>query len=580
MRRAAVPLSAARATLEHMDPLPLVLLVLGLAAGGVAGWLLGRAGARGGASATDVQTERRAAQQRLTDAEAGFAQRLADGERGFEQRQADREQAWERRLADVERVGADRMADVERTGADRVADVERRAAEQLRAEQEGAQLRLAELKADTQRLKDEFAALSAQALKANSEAFLAQAEERLKRAGQASDAELAKREAAVQALVAPLSRTLGEVKAEMTTAEQARAQAHGALAEQVRAMQTSSEALRTETSQLVTALRAPQVRGRWGELQLRRVVEAAGMVAHVDFTEQSTITTDDGVMRPDLVVHLPGDKDVVVDAKVAFGGFLEAMEATDEAVRTKRLAAHARHLRDHIDSLGDKAYWEHLTSTPEFVVMFVPAETFLNAALEQDPTLLERAFERNVVLATPATLVALLRTVGYTWRQERLAADAQQVFLVGRELHKRLGTFGKHLADLGKRLNGTVESFNKLNRSLDSQLVTQVRRFSVLQGLDPALETPPPLEVLAVPAAKSDLYGDDDEREGTVAGAQQVEEPRAIAAAPEPVAGRDSERAAQAERDAVLGEADDDELVGLFDTPASTVADEQGHRRA
>lgn len=552
-------MSEVRDSLDGMDLLPLLLCVLGLAVGGAVGWFVGRSG-RSDDDGGSLAAERRAA-----------AQRLADAETGFERRFADREQAWERRLADVERAGAERVADVERRAGEqlreahegaqlRLADAERRGSDALREAQESAQLRLAELKADTQRMKDEFAALSAKALEANAETFLRQAEERLKRAGEANEAELAKREQAVRALVEPLSRTLGEVKTEMTAAEQARAQAHGALAEQVRAMQTSSEALRTETSQLVTALRAPQVRGRWGELQLKRVVEAAGMVAHVDFTEQGTVHTDDGLLRPDLVVHLPGEKNVVVDSKVAFNGYLEAMEATDDGVRAKRLAAHARHLRDHIDSLGAKAYWEALSATPEFVVMFVPAETFLNAALEQDPTLWERAFERNVVIATPATLVALLRTVGYTWRQEKLAAEAQQVFEVGRELHKRLATFGKHLTDLGKRLNGTVEQFNKLNRSLDSQLVTQVRRFSSLQGLPAALESAPPLEVLAVPAAKPDLY-DPEEDQAAITGG-----------------GRVLLASAEAERRAVL-DPDDDQLA-LLELTDVEPSDQEHRKRA
>lgn len=537
-------MSAARDSLDGMDLLHVLLGVL-LGVGGLAvGWFWGRRTAAG----ADLEAERRAAAQRLADAQAAAAQRLADAEAGFTRRLADREDAWERRLADAERIAAERVADVERL-----------AEERLRSEQEAAQLRLAELKADTQRLKDEFAALSAKALAQNSEAFLQQAEERLKRAGQAGEAELAKREEAVKALVEPLARTLGEVKAEMTAAERARAQAHGALAEQVRAMQVSSEALRNETSQLVTALRAPQVRGRWGELQLRRVVEAAGMLPHVDFSEQESVRTDEGLLRPDLVVHLPGEKNVVVDSKVAFNGYLEAMEATDEAVRAKRLAAHARHMREHVDALGAKAYWDALAATPEFVVMFVPAETFLGAALEQDPTLWEHAFSKNVVIATPATLVALLRTVGYTWRQEKLAAEAQQVFEVGKELHKRLATFGKHLTALGNRLNATVEQFNKLNRSIDSQLVTQVRRFSALQDLEPAMETPPPLEVLAVPAAKPDLYGDDELRE--------------ITAAPHP-----APDPAEAERRAVLG--NDEEQIALLDLGPLSSPEEAKRRRA
>src|SRR5690625_255845 len=445
-------------------------LLLGLAVGGVGGVLLTRRGGHttGGPHAQQVAAARAEA--------ARLSERLS----------AEAE-AHQRELAAAERA-ADERADLQQAAHER----------ELAAEQRRAAERVAELKSDTQRLSDEFEALSAKLLERTSTSFLEQAEQRWALARQQSEAELAKREEAVRHLVEPLTRTLGEVKQEMTTAEKERLSAHAALSEQVQAMRSTSEHLRTETSQLVSALRAPQVRGRWGELQLRNVVESAGMVEHVDFVEQDTYRTDDGVLRPDLVVTLPGEKHVVVDAKVAFNGYLEAMEARDDQVRNKRLGAHARHVREHIDSLGAKSYWEHVPHTPEFVVMFLPAEPFLNAALEEDPTLLERAFEQNVVLATPATLVALLRTVAYTWRQEGLAENAERVFTAGRELHKRLGTLGRHLNTLSKRLNGTVEAFNKFNSSLDSQLVTQARRFSQLQGFEGHLEAPPPLEVLAV----------------------------------------------------------------------------------
>ena len=376
--------------------------------------------------------------------------------------------------------------------------------------QHAAERKVFELQEDRQQRSAEFEALAAKVLASTSRSLLDQADERFKRAHQASEAELAKREEAVRQLVEPLRATLGDVKLEVTAAEKARIEAHAALQEQVVQMRSSSDLLRTETSQLVTALRAPQVRGRWGELQLRRVVEAAGMLSHIDFDEQVSLATDDGLLRPDLVVHLPGDKHVVVDAKTPFSGYLEAMEATDEATRANRLGAHARHVRKHIDDLGAKAYWDQLPNTPEFVVMFLPAETFLQAALEQDPGILETAFTKNVVLATPTTLVALLRTVAYTWRQEQLTSEAQQVLTVGRELHKRLGTMGTHLTSLSTRINGVVDAFNKLNSSLDRNVVTQARRFSELQGLESNLEAPPPLEILAVPAQKADVYAVED----------------------------------------------------------------------
>ncbi|WP_159620061.1 DNA recombination protein RmuC [Ruania rhizosphaerae] len=472
-------------------------LAVGLVLGGLAGAWLMRA-ARG-TSATGAGEANEIAD--LTDRLHAAEEKAAQVPVLTERLAAERE-SHERALHAAERA-ADERADLERAGFERTVEAERaRAAERITQAQE----RVEELRADSKRMSDEFEALSAKVLSQTQESFLKQAEERFARAQQLSEAELAKREDAVKSLVEPLSRTLTEVKSGMDQAEKARLQAHSTLAEQVKQMRSDSEHLRQETNQLVTALRAPQVRGRWGELQLRRVVEAAGMIEHVDFVEQETVSTDGGALRPDLVVTLPGEKRVVVDAKVAFNGYLEAMEAREDSVRTSRLQAHARHVRDHVDALGAKAYWEHLENTPEFVVMFLPAESFLQAALEQDPTIMERAFEKNVVLATPATLVALLRTVAYTWRQELLAHEAQQVFQVGRELHKRLGTMGKHLTTLGKRLNSSVEAFNAFNRSLDSNVITQARRFSNLQGLDPALESHPPLEVLATPAQKPDVY--------------------------------------------------------------------------
>ena len=239
----------------------------------------------------------------------------------------------------------------------------------------------------------------------------------------------------------------------MKDVEKERTDAYAALRTQVAQMGKTSEKLQQETSQLVAALRAPQTRGAWGEHQLRQVVDFAGMIEHCDFGEQQSVSTADGMLRPDLIVNLAGGKHVVVDAKVSLVGFLDAMAvddaaadaATTAATRAHHLKRHARHLRDHIDQLGAKAYWDLLPNTPEFVVMFIPAETFLNAALEQDPSLLQRAFEKNVVIATPATLIALLRTVGYTWRQEALAANAHDVLTLGRELYARLSTMGRHV---------------------------------------------------------------------------------------------------------------------------------------
>lgn len=374
---------------------------------------------------------------------------------------------------------------------------------ELDAERRVGAERVAALQADQRRLTEQFRSVASEALAANNEQFLGLAEQRLRATQQAHDAALAGREQAVRALVDPLSRALDQVRAEVTTAEKLRAAGQVALSEQVRAMRESSEHLRGETSRLVTALRASQVRGRWGELQLRRVVEAAGMLDRVDFTEQGTVRTDDGDLRPDMVVHLAGGKNVVVDAKVAFLGFLEAQEATDERTRAERLAAHARHVRTHVDQLAAKQYWQQFSPAPEFVVMFVPAEAFLTTALEQDPAIFEHAFAKNVVLATPSTLLALLRTVAYAWRQDSLAQNAQQVLDLGKELHGRLATMGGHIDRLGRQIQGTAEAYNRTVASLETRVLVSARRFAELDVVDGDLPAPgsvqPHLSVLRAP---------------------------------------------------------------------------------
>jgi DNA recombination protein RmuC len=373
--------------------------------------------------------------------------------------------------------------------------------------------RLTTLTADHERQSEQFRALAADALANNNEQFLALAHQRLSASHQTQVGELAQREQAVRALVEPLTRTLDAVRTELTTAEKARIEGHAALGEQVKAMRESSEHLRSETAQLVTALRSSQVRGRWGELQLRRVVESAGMIAQVDFVEQSQVRTDDGLLRPDMIVRLAGGKNVVVDAKVAFLGFLEATQTTDDRVRAERLAAHARHMRAHIDDLAAKRYWDQFAPAPEFVVMFVPAETFLHAALDADPGLVEYAFERNVVIATPMTLLALLRTVAYAWRQDALASNAQAVLTLGKELHGRLATMGLHLTKLGRAIDAAAGAYNQTVSSLETRVLVSARRFADLNVVDGDLPTPPPanpqLSAVSapelVPAADNDV---------------------------------------------------------------------------
>jgi DNA recombination protein RmuC len=291
----------------------------------------------------------------------------------------------------------------------------------------------------------------------------------------------------VESLVGPMRETLARVELQLRESDDARIRSHAALAEQVEFTRLGAEQLREQTSALVTALRRPEARGRWGELQLRRVAELAGMAAHVDFDEQVIV---EGGQRPDMVVRLAGGKNVVVDSKVSLAAYLDASSAGDESARDNRLAAHARHLRAHVDQLGSKAYWSALPQSPEFVVMFVPGEAFLAPALEYDPGLLEYALARRVHLATPTTLVSMLRTVQYAWQQQALSENARAVFDVGRELYDRLSGLGKHMDKLGRSLTSSVAAYNATIGTLETRVLVSARKLSALGITDAELTAP------------------------------------------------------------------------------------------
>jgi DNA recombination protein RmuC len=316
----------------------------------------------------------------------------------------------------------------------------------------------------------------------------------------------------------PVHESLDHLHKLLAGIERDRATAHGELREQVGAVGQTSALLRQETAALVTALRTPHVRGRWGELQLRRVVEVAGLLEHCDFVEQPSGTTEDGArVRPDLVVTLADGRQVIVDAKVPFTGYIEAVQATDQAVRDQRVAMHARQLRTHVDALAARRYPTAFRPAAPFTVLFVPSDGFLTTALEAEPGLLEYGFARDVVLATPSTLLALLRTVAYSWRQERLARDADQVLEVGRRLHARLSTLSGHLTRLGSALGTTMTRFNETVGSYERSVLTAARRFDDLGVAESPLPTPEPLEatVRALRPAEPEYDEEEVDRDGT-----------------------------------------------------------------
>ena len=343
-------------------------------------------------------------------------------------------------------------------------------------------------------LVGEFAELSLRALEQNSTRFLELADTRLKEANAAAAGDLEHRKQAIEQMLVPLRDQLGKYEEGLRLLETDRQRAYVGLQEQVRQLGESQDRLQAETRNLVTALRAPATRGRWGEMQLRRVVEMAGMVEHCDFDEQVTVEGDDGRLRPDLVVRLPGGKRVVVDAKVPLQAFLDANDATDEETRRAHLDSHARHLRSHVDALAKKEYWQQFEDSPEFVVAFVPGDPLLAAALERDPGLLEHAVANHVLLATPTTLIALLRSVAYGWQHQALADNAREVQRLGRDLYKRIATFGEHLARTGKGLASAVDAYNKAVGSLERTVLPQARRFHELGVVGGAERELGPLE--------------------------------------------------------------------------------------
>jgi len=348
----------------------------------------------------------------------------------------------------------------------------------LEVEQQNSNEKIEALEKARMQLSETFSVLSSQALKNNNEEFLKLAQENLKQYQAQAVNELDKKEKAIEHLLNPIKESLTKTEEQIRSIEKERKESYGALHKHLETMALSQSSLQDETRKLVTALRRPEVRGQWGEMTLKRLAELAGMVEHCDFYEQEQVRTDEGALRPDMIVRMPDGREIVVDVKTPLDAYISAIEAVDDSERLIHLKRHTQNVKQRVNELADKAYWKQFKNAPDFVVLFIPGDQFLSAALDQEPSILENALARQVILATPTSLVALLRAVGYGWRQEQLAENAEHIKTVGEELYGRLQTFTDHLQKLGKSLDSGMKHYNNAVGSFDSRVLPSARKFN------------------------------------------------------------------------------------------------------
>ncbi len=438
------------------------ILLIGIVAGGIVMWLVASSRLKWfyGKQVADIQT-------------AGAA-RLAEAEGKTKYAEA--------QVNELRQQVEKKTSEIEQTRDELVAEKQSKTEAFTRLE--SAQKSFEEQKAliDTMKkeMTDTFNALSSAALKSSSEDFLRLASEHLGKVVSDTKGKLGEHQAAMDGMIKPLHETLKRYEEQIRAIEESRHKAYGSLEEQLRTLASTHENLQKETSNLVSALRKPQVRGRWGEMQLRRVAELSGMSLHCDFTEQHSVDTEKGRIRPDMVVHLPMGREIVVDSKVSLEAYLDAITASTEDERKTKMERHAQQVRTHMIKLASKDYWSQFRQSPEFVILFIPGESFLSSALESDTTLIEDGIEKRVIIATPSTFIALLRAIAYGWRQEQLTKNAQEISELGRQLYERMGTLVQHLDNVGANLEKAISAYNRAVGSIEARVLPSARKFKEL----------------------------------------------------------------------------------------------------